>query len=253
MRQLALFTTPFQRQARKQKQQQTTMTTNTYEEQLHQLIVMGYEPEMAKNALEAAGGDVEMAVEILQADESQRASNETQRTSNISPTPRTGTIPTAPPAPPRPGPHGASMGGMPNFQGNTAKEVVKHWQSQLSPEVRASAKSAGKTAKSAWSTAVTKIKQVDDKYQLSAGAKDAIKQCDTKMKSFDEKHEWSKKTNKAASQAGAAIKSIDEKHEVSKRTNKAAVQAGAAFSRTVDSAKKSYAEQRQDEEPKILS
>jgi hypothetical protein len=189
------------------------MTVNNFEEQFNQLMAMGYDPMMARNALEASGGDVETAVEIIMADDTKEINNSPSRTvAPTTSTARSGTF-SATPAP---------TGTMP-FEGKTAKEVVKQWTQQLSPEVRATAKDAGKTAKSVWSAAVSKMKQADEKYQISLAAKGAITQCDQKMKFFDEKHDWSKKANKTANEANVA------------------------FNRTVESAKKSLAEQRQDE------
>ena len=170
--------------------------TNNFNEKIAMLQAMGYDPIVSRNALEAADGDVEAAVEIILADESNSSPSAAATRDHV---PAEGfdtsSTPTA----------------AASYEGKTAKEVISTWSKQVlgdkHPEAKARVKQAGKTMKEAWSSAVTKWNEFDEKNQISTGAKDAINSADRKMKEFDEKHQWSKKTNDAAVKGATAFKS----------------------------------------------
>lgn len=146
---------------------------NDFDSQLAQLTSMGYDPVLARNALEAAGGNVETAIEIIEHD--QTGMQEERGTNNNA----------------------------------TVERVLDQWGQQLlgdkHPQVKEKAIEAGKTAKSAWSVVVNKLQEVDQEYKITDKAKDAIKTADAKIKDLDEKHDISGKATKAASDAGAAL------------------------------------------------
>mmetsp|Transcript_1741 Transcript_1741/g.2698 ORF Transcript_1741/g.2698 Transcript_1741/m.2698 type:complete len:184 (-) Transcript_1741:22-573(-) len=168
--------------------------TASLNEKLKQLQAMGYDPVVANNALQAADGDIEVAVEIIQGDETNEIGSSGPPASNA----HHGD----------PGPTRNATTGINPYEGKQAKDVIDQWSQQLlgekHPEVKARAQEAGKSVKGAWSTAVGKLKELDEKHQISTMAKDAINTCDQKAKAFDQKHNWSKKTNQAAADAGAA-------------------------------------------------
>lgn len=188
--------------------------TDSYNQKLAQLQAMGYNPVVSRNALEAADGDVEAAMEIILADETNEINSGNAAgttTSRSGPATIAGTSDTA---------------GFTSFEGKKAKDVIDQWSQQLlgdkHPEVKARAQEAGKSAKQVWSSAMSKLKSLDEKHSISTKAKDAVKTCDQKMRAFDQKHEWTKNANQAADYAGST------------------------YQKSVESAKRSLAEQRQD-------
>lgn len=155
------------------------MMSDTFDSQLSQLISMGYDPVVSRNALEAADGNVEVAIEIIEHDQTGEAASKTK-----------------------------------------AEQVLDQWGQQLlgdkHPQVKQKAIEAGATAKSAWTTALGKLQQVDQQYNITSTMKDAIKS------------------------GSETLKDLDQKHDISGKANKAANEAGAAISRTVETAKKSF-------------
>lgn len=159
-----------------------------FDAKLSQLISMGYEADMAENALEASGGDLERAIEMLLAGNFESCSTDAPVTS-------------------RGEAESSRSGGISSFlstmEGKTTKEVLDIWGKQLLGEgkhtqVRGHVKKGCMATKQAWIKTVDKVREIDEKKQISARTKETVQKYDEKVKKFDEKHQWSSKTAQAA-------------------------------------------------------
>uniref|UniRef100_A0A6U5JG63 Uncharacterized protein n=1 Tax=Grammatophora oceanica TaxID=210454 RepID=A0A6U5JG63_9STRA len=108
----------------------------------------------------------------------------------------------------------------------TAGDYVEHWSQQVfgekHPQVKARAQETGNSVKSLWLKGVEKIRQLDEKVQLSKKTSDLISSADQKLKAFDEKHAVSEKTSKQVGKVKAAygntvekVKAYDEQKQIS--------------------------------------
>ena len=163
-----------------------------HDSKVSQLIAMGYEATKADNALKAAGGDLEAAVEVLLADDYVEVSNPGS---------------TSRAAPGAAAPTGEKMT---DIEGKTAKEVLDMWGKKMLGEdkhnqVRSHVKTGVAATKNAWQKTVEKAKELDEQNKLSVKAKEAFSKCDEKMRSFDEQHQWSAKTQDVAAKAARGL------------------------------------------------
>ena len=165
---------------------------------------MGYDGVVARNALEASDGDIEIAIEIIMGDETKQVQDQ-QRQSQARNS-------------------GASKNQEEQSQeeqeefshvGKTPKEVFDYYSRQLlgdtyHPQVRQHVKSGCKTIQSGWKVALNKWYEIDEQNQITNKTKTVINDCNTKLLELDEKHQWSTKMNVLASKANeSAIQVLD--------------------------------------------
>jgi hypothetical protein len=157
---------------------------------LCQLIAMGYDPVIARNALVATGGDMDAAVEVMLADEYETSMDGVRSAAaednNPVPTVTSSTRSASPPE--------IVEGTVVNSsessgkQLKTTKEVLDTWGKQLlgdnHPAVRAHVKKGCMATKRAWLSAVDQVKAFDEEKKITMQYKQTMKKCDQQIKSL---------------------------------------------------------------------
>ena len=177
---------------------------------------MGYDIVVARNALEASGGDIEIAIEIIMGDQTKQVQEQQDHDQGL-------------------GLHNqarSSSGGASTNQGNqqeeeeeedvefshegkTPKELLDYYSRQLlgdtyHPQVRQHVKSGCQTIQSGWKVAMNKWNEIDEQTQLTNKTRNVMNGCNNKLLEFDEQHQWSTKLNVLANKANeSAIQVFD--------------------------------------------